>query len=198
MRKYIWMWPQWREVSRVIAWLALTLAVIYFVNGLTRPDASVVVRLTADGTEAAVEPSGWIEPGSQTAVFHFGDITYVSERISTRLGLVFLLLVIATIAFALEQQAKRFGPVGPGWFVVPSRYATAIGIAVAALGFMPGIGQWLASASVLLSAGKPVGLEPQGSFNLGWIVAGAGYLGFLRAARRVSGRASIHESRQPR
>jgi hypothetical protein len=57
-------------------------------------------------------------------------------------------------------------------------------VLVAAYGVLPAIGTWVSSAAVLALAGEPDGLAPVGpDLQVGWVVAGLGYLAVTRTVR---------------
>ncbi|MBT0993013.1 hypothetical protein KIN34_01740 [Cellulomonas sp. DKR-3] len=165
----------------IVGWGGAALACIYLVNGLTRSDATVRVRLDP---QAALAQDPGLTHVESVGMFYFSDLEG-GERIVARLGLVLFWVVVAALGFMLARQARSRSAVGPRWFVVPSADATVIAVLVACLGFLPSLGDALASSAVLRAAGMPEGLQPYlMNVQLGWVAAGIGYATLVHAGRR--------------
>lgn len=155
----------------------------YWVNGLTVPQAEVLVRVAPGATGLPRTADLPLRAVSTTAELTFWGV-HGGDRAVTRLGDVLALLLLAAVVGTLTAQARRDGGAGRAWPLVASRPATATGLLVAAYGVLPGIGTWISSATVLVLAGEPDGLSPAGlDVQVGWVVAGLGYVAVTRTVR---------------
>lgn len=152
------------------AYAAWAVAVIFFINGLTSPEASARVHLDA-GAQGATP--GWLADGSASAVFHYGEIYTVSDRLGTRLG---LLAVWGTIglflmagarllrAYTMESLSGLRGA-RQAWFM-------CVGASVGA-GLVVPFAEWAQASTVLTAAGQPPGLTPVADVGWPWLVLAA-------------------------
>jgi len=174
-------------LSALAGWGALALALVYFVNGLTRPDAAVQVSIDNGASPQPYSGGGIVDLADQTGTFHYAGLTALTDRIPARLGLCVTLALVGVIGILIASIARRPGPLRTAAFT-PSRGSWSLGICIASIAVVPGIAQWVASASVLQSAGAPQGLTPRGSLSLGWLAAGLIYLATVSAFGRTNAR----------
>lgn len=173
-----------RVIGSLTGWACVLACLALFINGLTRPDARVAVRLALSGAPDIAGP-GHVVAESAAATFVYSGLEHVVDRGSARLGTVVTLALVAVLALAMSRHVALHGHTA-GW-ATPSRALVVAACAVVGLGILPGVAHWVSAAAVLQAAGAPPGLSPAGSFELGWCLAGLTLLAVV-SARNKQGR----------
>lgn len=178
---------RFHQVLWWIGWACAAVAAVYFVNGLTRPDATVLVGVDPDAALDVVNAFG--DGRSMTGVsvigqWWAGDLA-MSTRLVSRLGLVLLWVLMAAFFFVLARQRREYARFGPFWPVVASPWTTTLALIVVALGVLPGFGAWVASNAVLAHTTLPAGFEPYGGMAPELPIGAALYLAFVTLTRHA-------------
>ncbi len=169
-----------------IAYASWAVGLVFFFNGLTSPEARALV--TIDGAAGGVpDPAnGWIEGSASTGVFHFGEIYTVSDRLSTRLGLVAAWGTVGLLCWALGALMRAHRTSGFAGLQAASGAWTSLAAAAVCAGLMVPFAEWAQSATLLDLAGKPEGLGPVASVGWGWLALAAAIGVQRRLARHAS------------
>jgi|GEM_PF-4335287 len=165
-------WQPRGNVLLVSAYVSWAVATIYFLNGLTSPQAKARVVVSGADSEVTL-PSGWLTDAGTTAVLHYGEVYKMGDRLATRLSLLALFGTVGLFLFAMGRLARAYAA-GGAEKVARAHFAWMLlaGAALSAAFVVP-FADWAQAATVLEVAGRPAGLEPYFSASWGWTFAAA-------------------------
>ena len=172
----------------------LTVATIYAVNALTRPDT--VVRVVVD-PQAVTAPT----PGSLTVLSVDGAFWYTglhgADRLWARLGIVLLWTMLGALLVMLAgRSAPHPERLAPGWLTLSPARTAVVAFLIAGLGNVPRWGESIGANVVLTASGSPAGLSARPVIvDLLWVGAGAAYLSAALWVRRRAVRPLVATTR---